>query len=674
MRHVDCSTPAVVLEFHHGSLGIARTLGRWGVPVYGVDADSRALGFASRYCRDAFVWDLQEQSGERSVDFLLSCARRFERRALLIPTSDTSAMFVADHAEALADAYIFPAQSPALIRSLSNKRDLHFLAKKLGIPTPAASFPESADDIAELSEGDEFPLVLRGIDGSPVEAGTGKRIVIVRSGAELLERYAALSDADRKNLMLQEYIPGGDDTIWMFNGYFDDHSECLAAFTGRKLRQHPVHTGATSLGICEWNEEAARQTIHFMKAIGYRGILDIGFRHDARDGQYKLLDPNPRIGSTFRLFVARNGMDVARVLYLDMTGQSVPEIVAREGRKWLVEDRDLESCLDYRREGTLTLRGWVRSLRGVEETAWFAADDLRPFIRMCWSVLRRALRWVVKRSLAPGRTASAPAAVKPSIVHRRLKSVLGAWMYRTELYRVLFRQRAVIVVFHRVNDTMEGDPLTCSSVQFDRFCRFFKRYFRVVSLRDLLDRLDRGEDVSRCLVITFDDGYLDNHDIAAPHLERLRLPACFFVSTQLIESTTVPRWDARNGVQSEWMTWEDIRSLHHRGFEIGAHTERHVDLGVVHGEEACREIRGSKTRLERELRSSIRYFSYPFGGRSQMTEANRQVARDAGFDCCLSAYGGTVRVDSDPFNLKRIPVTPWHLTPAQYALELLLHD
>jgi predicted ATP-grasp superfamily ATP-dependent carboligase len=183
----------------------------------------------------------------------------------------------------------------------------------------------------------------------------------------------------------------------MFDGYFDRSSDCLFGVTGRKLRQYPVHTGATSLGLCEENAPTRELTCRFMKAIGYRGILDIGFRFDARDGSYRLLDPNPRIGQTFRLFVSREGWDVARLLYLDLTGQTLPAATPVDGRKWIVEDWDLESSLDYRREGILTLAEWIRSLRGIEEGAWWAADDQAPFWRVARSVLRRARQSLSKR-------------------------------------------------------------------------------------------------------------------------------------------------------------------------------------------------------------------------------------------------------------------------------------
>src|SRR5262249_53343041 len=152
--------------------------------------------------------------------------------------------------------------------------------------------------------------------------------------------------------------PGGAESVWMFNGYFDAHSDCLVGFTGQKLRQNPPYTGATTLGMCGPNVAVEEATCGFMKALGYRGILDIGWRYDIRDGQYKVLDANPRIGATFRLFVGTNGMDVARALYLDLTGQAVPRSCAPGGRKWVVENQDATASLVYWKDRKLTPGQW----------------------------------------------------------------------------------------------------------------------------------------------------------------------------------------------------------------------------------------------------------------------------------------------------------------------------
>ena len=257
-------------------------------------------------------------------------------------------------------------------------------------------------------------------------------------------------------------------------------------------------------------------------------------------------------------------------------------------------------------------------------------------------------------------------------VKRWLKALLGRLCYRTGLYRLFFRDKAIIALFHRVDDRLAGNPISCTTAEFRAFCDFFGRYFRVVSLQTLLTKLRRGEDVSGHLVITFDDGYRDNLEVAAHELERRQLPACFFIATEFIGSNRVPPWDAALGIASRWMSWDDVRALSERGFEVGAHTMNHVDLGVLQGDDAVREIVGSRRRLAQELGAETPLFSYPFGRADQITPGNRAAVRDAGFSCCLSAYGGTVRSQGDPFDLKRIPVSPWFLSPYQYGFEVML--
>ena len=387
MRIQNTTTPVVIIQFTrglaHGGLGVMRSLGRMGIAVHAVNGDSGAAAFSSRYCRGGYFWDIDGASTKESAERLSLVGRLAGQRPLLIPTTDDAAVFVAENAGLLRDAFLFPEQSPALVRALASKREMYYLAKKHGIPTPETSFPQTRLDVARFLEHATFPVMLKGIDGVRLQQRTGKKMVIVRSRQELLDTYDALDEPGNPNLMLQEYIPGGDDTIWMFNGYFNKDSDCLVGFTGKKIRQFPVYTGSTSLGICLPNKAVAKTTREFMKAIGYKGILDIGYRYDARDGLYKVLDINPRLGGTFRLFVAENGMDVVRALYLDLTGQPVPASATPAGRKWIVEDSDLISCLRYYKDGKLTLKEWINSFRGIREGAFWAFDDPRPFLTLC---------------------------------------------------------------------------------------------------------------------------------------------------------------------------------------------------------------------------------------------------------------------------------------------------
>jgi D-aspartate ligase len=138
-------------------------------------------------------------------------------------------------------------------------------------------------------------------------------------------------------------------------------------------------------------------TADLMKRTGYRGILDLGYRFDQRDRLYKLLDVNPRLGATFRLFVGTGGMDVVRALYLDMTGQQLLRSRPVPGRTWMVETNDVRSFMELRSKGRLGTLRWMRSLRGIDETAWWAGDDPRPFVAAFSDLAGRAGTKVTRR-------------------------------------------------------------------------------------------------------------------------------------------------------------------------------------------------------------------------------------------------------------------------------------
>lgn len=255
---------------------------------------------------------------------------------------------------------------------------------------------------------------------------------------------------------------------------------------------------------------------------------------------------------------------------------------------------------------------------------------------------------------------------------RRIKHVMGRVLFGLRLHRLLMGPQGVIVLFHRVDDELKGNPISCTSDEFRQFAGFFRRYFEVVSLEDFLDQVEEGESLAGKVAITFDDGYLDNHRTAAPILEELGLPACFFITTGFIGTERVPWWDEELGIRSRWMSWSDVSDLAQRGFELGAHTVNHPDLGKLEGEAAVAEIQDSREALERRTGQSIPCFSYPFGRRDQITEWNRDAVRKLGFRCCLSAYGGVVEPGSDPFRLRRWPISPWYLSPYQLGWEIVM--
>ena len=252
-----------------------------------------------------------------------------------------------------------------------------------------------------------------------------------------------------------------------------------------------------------------------------------------------------------------------------------------------------------------------------------------------------------------------------------LKDIFGRALFGTGLHRLFVKDKALVVAFHTIGNQGTGNSIQVSPEQFEAYCKFFKRYFNVVPLRELLDDLKRGNDVSGKLVITFDDGYQDNYTFAAPALERAGLPATFFVTTDFIGSEKIPWWDEQANVQSEWMNWEQVIDLDRRGFDIGSHTMSHANLRFSSDAGITQEVEGSKELLEKKLGHPVRHFAYPYGRRSDISERGRKIIEEAGYDCCLSCFGDYVSPASEAMHLPRVPINDWYGSTYQFGLDAL---
>lgn len=401
-RSVDTGTPAVVLKLAsdvlgHGPLGIARSLGRLGVAVHLATPDARSPAGFSHYA--ARSWVLARPGDDDSVlRTLEALVRHTGGRPVLIAADDVAALFVDRQLVDLRALFALPDQPAGLPLELSDKRRLHERCLELGIPTPEARVPRSLAEAREAAAELGFPVVVKAADPR-ILGGTDSpaSVTIVRDGGQLESLFAYVDPTALPELLLQEYIPGDATSVWMFNGYFARDGTCPIGIVGQKIRQAPPRTGATSLGIVVDNEAVRELSTTFLQRLGYRGIIDMGVRFDERDGRYKVLDVNPRIGASFRLFVASNGLDVARALYLDMTGQAIPPASVVAGRRWWVEDRDTATAFRLMRSRQLRLPTYLGSLRGVDETALLARDDLRPVAALIQSKTANLVRGLFRR-------------------------------------------------------------------------------------------------------------------------------------------------------------------------------------------------------------------------------------------------------------------------------------
>ncbi len=399
----DRSVPGLIVKIgdyplHHGGVGAIRSLGRLGVPMYAVTEDRWTPAAVSRYLSSCFVWPTtgSERPGEL-VAGLLRIGREIGRPTVLIPTDEEAAVLIAENAGELAGPFLFPPVERGLPRRLASKQGLHELCVEHGVPSPSALFPASYEEIEKYASVATFPLVAKNREAferrrHPAVHGTTR----IHGPRELLA--LARDWGPAPGVILQEYLPREQAEDWIVHAYFDAESTPMAMFTGVKVRSWPPHAGMTANAYIVDNPELAAMAAQFIKQIGFCGIVDLDWRFDRRDGRYKLLDFNPRMGAQFRMFENEAGIDVVRAQHLDLTGRAVPEGEQLAGRRFVVENIDLPALAAYRRSGYTTPHAPARA--NGTELAWAARDDMKPFFTMLARFVRPGARhlWQLWRS------------------------------------------------------------------------------------------------------------------------------------------------------------------------------------------------------------------------------------------------------------------------------------
>ena len=324
---IDTSTPAVVLKFdpnvmHHGGLGVIRSLGRIGVPVYGVHEGPWAPAASSRYLAGRFFWQPRPDDVDRVLTGLHRLAERIGQRSVLLATDDAGAIFLAEHGHGLRSAFLFPDPPAHLPRRLAGKYSLFELCRELGFSSPATVTPGSFRRGAGLRRGHRIPAdrqahhALDQGQRAPQYLGPGQP---GGSAARLRDLRASRGRADAAGVH-----PGRPGPRLVLPRVLRCRLGLPPAFTGIKERSYPADAGLTSLGRSAANEALRDEVTTLLTKLGYRGILDLDIRLDERTGEYHLLDFNPRLGAQFRVFRDTAGTDVALAAYLDLTDQPLP--------------------------------------------------------------------------------------------------------------------------------------------------------------------------------------------------------------------------------------------------------------------------------------------------------------------------------------------------------------
>ncbi len=365
---------ALVIGGDYRGLGIVRSLGRHGIPVW-VMTDEHLIAATSRYCRRRIT--RPEVDENQQVAFMLDLADRYHLDGWTIfPTADDTAALVSRHHELLASRFILTTPPWKIMQWADDKRLTYSLAAKLGVSHPWTYSPKDRFDAAAVDCA--FPVILKPAVRESANPFTYDKAWRVDSREELLARYdEACGMIDPELIMLQELIPGGGECQFSFAAVCKDGIP-VASITARRTRQYPMDFGRSSSYVESIEVPEVEDASHLLlAALSLDGLVEIEFKLDQRDGSYKLLDINPRVWGWHTLG-RKAGADFPYLEWQLVHDEPVAKSQGRPGVKWIRGVTDLPVALREIRQKRLSLGSYLRSLRGSVEYAVLAADDPVP--------------------------------------------------------------------------------------------------------------------------------------------------------------------------------------------------------------------------------------------------------------------------------------------------------
>lgn len=369
------SVGAVVLGGDYVGLGVVRSVGRHGIPVCVID-DELSVSRFSRYTTHwVRVPDLRDEA--RTVQVLLqTCDRLGLDGWVLLPTRDEITTAIARNAEVLGERFRISVPSWDTVRWASDKRNTYRLAEELDIPIPATAYPRSLDEVDAIEL--EFPVIVKPAIKARFVYATKAKAWRADSRDQLRMLYRQAAEiVGPEEVMVQSLIPGNGDHQFAYCAFFKD-GEVISSMTARRARQHPPEIGrATTYAETVDAPALEEPSLRFLRAIDYYGIVELEYKRDPRDGQYKLLDVNPRAWGYHTLGLSA-GVDFPYLLFADQLGWAVESSRARPGVRWIRLLTDLPTSVGEVRRGHLDWRVYLRSLPRFDVEAVFCRDDPLP--------------------------------------------------------------------------------------------------------------------------------------------------------------------------------------------------------------------------------------------------------------------------------------------------------
>jgi predicted ATP-grasp superfamily ATP-dependent carboligase len=308
------------------ALGVCRGLGPHGIAVSVVSTDRTSPAQYSRYARR--VACPRGADAESVVGVLVDVARGAADRPVLYLTDDASLMAIEPHRSRLEAWYRFP-HAPWPVLETVLLKDRLYRALEGVVPVPKTREPERVEELGDVARELGWPIILKprlrclsdAPAGGQFEKVFGGKAIRARSMAELEAAFRAAREHGFP-MLVQEEVPGPVSSLYSVGLYATRRGEVPAAFTSQKLGQVPPDFGDGLVVKAVWAPQVVPLAAAAVRALGYYGMADIEFKLDARTGEYKLLDINPRPWLWMNL-PAACGVNLAHAAYLDALDRPV---------------------------------------------------------------------------------------------------------------------------------------------------------------------------------------------------------------------------------------------------------------------------------------------------------------------------------------------------------------
>lgn len=369
---------AVVIGGDYQGLAIARSLGRRGVPVFVLD-DERSIAPASRYVRASMRVDTLRDEASTLAALEAAAQRHSLHGWLLYPTRDETVAAIARQRDRLAGIYTVATPEWPVVRWAWDKRETYRLAAEQGVPAPRSRL---LGDVADLDRVDTpGPWVIKPAIKEHFFYATGRKAWRADDRAQLELRVREASALiGVQEVVVQELIPGGGEAQVSFCAMVAG-GRLRATMTAQRLRQHPIDFGrATTYARTIPDPGLVEPSRRLLEAIGYHGLVELEYKLDVRDGQFKLLDFNPRTWGYHGL-AQRAGVDFPYHLYAHAFGLPAPDDGrSRHGVNWVRLATDLPTAALEVGRRRMRVRPVIRSLFAADVEAVFSREDPLPWL------------------------------------------------------------------------------------------------------------------------------------------------------------------------------------------------------------------------------------------------------------------------------------------------------